>query len=114
MGNAESRNRGCQYEPGHVERVFLHGDPLKDVAIPWPERVRAAVPSLEKAANPFYEVCHSPQGRSVANFANTVRDSPPPLLPPSPSFLSPTPTPSQAPLLEADTTQAGPASSEKR
>ena len=110
MGNAESRNRGCQYEPGHVERVFLHGDPLKDVAIPWPERVKAAVPSLEKAANPFYEVCRSPQGRSVANFANTVRDSPRP----SPSSLSPTPTPSQAPPLEADTTQAGPASSETR
>jgi len=72
MGNAESRNAGCQYEPGHVERVFVHGEPLRDAAIPWPERVQAAAPSLEKAALPFYEACRSPKGRSIANFSRTV------------------------------------------
>ena len=83
MGNAESRNAGCQYEPGHVERVFVHGEPLRDAAIPWPERVQAAAPSLEKAALPFYEACRSPKGRSIANFSRTVRDNPPSLLFPS-------------------------------
>jgi len=103
MGNAESRNAGCQYEPGHVERVFVHGEPLRDAAIPWPERVQAAAPSLEKAALPFYEACRSPKGRSIANFSRTVRDNPPFLLFPS------LPPPSAC-LCGTEAVRAGPAS----
>ena len=103
VGNAESRNAGCQYEPGHVERVFVHGEPLRDAAIPWPERVQAAAPSLEKAALPFYEACRSPKGRSIANFSRTVRDNPP-------SLLFPSLPPPSACLCGTEAVRAGPAS----